>query len=175
MAADALSLQRAARWLRQRRVPALPGLLQRAGALLFRGELSAQAQLGERCGVGYGGLGVVVAPGVRVGPCTFLAHQVTLGPDARGRGVPTLGAYVYVGAGAQVLGPVHVGDFAIIGANAVVEQDVPRGAVVAGVPARELRREKDPAAAFTRDTGMAVAPEYLLPREEERDHAAARS
>jgi serine O-acetyltransferase len=174
MAADALSLYRAARWLHLRRVPALPALLQGAGRLLFRGELPVQAQLGEGCGVGYGGLGVVVAPGVRVGPCSFLAHQVTLGPDAAGRGVPTLGAYVFVGAGARVLGPVHVGDFAIIGANAVVEQDVPRGAVMAGVPARELRREQDPAAAFTRDTGMAVAPEFLLPPEEERTHAAAR-
>lgn len=174
MAADALSLHRAARWLHLRRVPALPSLLRRAAWLLFRGELPAQAQLGEGCGLGYGGLGVVVAPGVRVGRCSFLAHQVTLGPDAAGRGVPTLGAYVYVGAGAQVLGPVHVGDFAIIGANAVVEQDVPRGAVVAGVPARELRREADPAAAFIRDTGMAVAPEFLQPPEEKPAHAAAR-
>ena len=174
MAADALSLHRAARWLHAHRVPLLPGLLRRAGRLLFRGELPVEAQLGPGCGVGYGGLGVTVASGVRVGRCSFLAHQVTLGPDAARRGVPTLGAYVYVGAGAQVLGPVHVGDFAVIGANAVVDTDVPRGAVVAGVPARELRREPNPPAAFTRDTGMAVAPEFLLPEEKESAHAAAR-
>lgn len=158
---DALSLHRTARWLGLRRVPLLPTLLQRAGRTLFRGEVSPGAALGPGCGVGYGGQGVFVAPGVRVGACSFLAQDVTLGERVGERGVPTLGAYVYVGAGAQVLGPVHVGDFAVIGANAVVEQDVPRGATVAGIPARLLRCEPDPAAAFTRDTGMAVDPTLL--------------
>jgi serine O-acetyltransferase len=156
---DALSLHRAARGLR--RLPAVPALLQRVARTLFRGEVSPDAQLGPGCGVGYGGQGVCVAPGVRLGAYCFLAQDVTLGERPGARGVPTLGAYVYVGAGAQVLGPVHVGDFAIIGANAVVESDVPRGATVAGIPARVLRCEPDPSATFTRDTGIAVDPALL--------------
>lgn len=172
---DALGLYRAACWLGAHRVPALPGLLETAGRLLFRGGLSREATLAQGCGVGYGGQGVCVAPGVRVGPFCFLAQDVTLGARPGERGVPTLGAYVYVGAGAQVLGPVHVGDFAIIGANAVVEEDVPRGAIVAGVPARVLRCVEDPEAAFTRDTGMRVDPSLLGVCDEpceERPHAA---
>jgi serine O-acetyltransferase len=54
---------------------------------------------------------------------------------------------VMVGSGAMVLGPVTVGDHAEIGANAVVLEDVPAGAVVAGVPARVLRRKPLPASA----------------------------
>ncbi len=46
-----------------------------------------------------------------------------------------LGDHVTVGAGAVVLGPVHLGDGALIGANSVVTRDVPAGHVAVGVPA----------------------------------------
>jgi serine O-acetyltransferase len=51
---------------------------------------------------------------------------------------PVIGNRVQIGAGAVLLGPIHVGDDAVIGANAVVIRDVPAGAVVGGVPARPL-------------------------------------
>lgn len=51
---------------------------------------------------------------------------------------PVIGNRVQIGAGAVILGPVHVGDDAVIGANAVVIRDVPAGAVMGGVPARNL-------------------------------------
>ena len=41
-------------------------------------------------------------------------------------------------AGAKVIGPLKIGDHAIIGANAVVLIDVPAGATAVGVPARLL-------------------------------------
>ena len=52
----------------------------------------------------------------------------------------TNGENVWIGAGAIVLKGVNIGDSAIISAGAVVTRDVPAGAVVAGVPARELKR-----------------------------------
>ena len=60
-----------------------------------------------------------------------------------------------IGAGAKILGNIRIGDFAVIGANAVVVKDVAPGAVVAGVPARELRREPNPAAAYKSEMGKA--------------------
>ncbi|WP_415838086.1 hypothetical protein [Polaromonas hydrogenivorans] len=51
-----------------------------------------------------------------------------------------MGNRVNVGAGAKILGGVHIGDDAAIGANAVVLCDVPAGAVAAGVPARIIPR-----------------------------------
>jgi serine O-acetyltransferase len=68
--------------------------------------------------------GVCVLPSVTIG----LRHG-----DVRG---PTIERNVRVGAGAKVLGRITVGHDAVVGANAVVIDDVPAGATVEGVPAR---------------------------------------
>jgi acetyltransferase-like isoleucine patch superfamily enzyme len=62
------------------------------------------------------------------------------------RGV-ALGRNVWLGAGAKVLDGVRIGNDVVVGAGAVVTEDLPDGAVAAGVPARVLRtREKPPPA-----------------------------
>lgn len=86
--------------------------------------------------------GIVIHPDAAIGPNCLLFQQVTIG-DADG--VPVLGGHVDVGAGAKVLGRIHVGDNARIGANSVVLRDVAAGSTVAGVPARELPRSPAPA------------------------------
>ena len=50
-----------------------------------------------------------------------------------------------VGSGATLLSNITVGEHAIIGAGSVVTKDVPPHTVVAGNPARPLRRIEDPA------------------------------
>lgn len=49
---------------------------------------------------------------------------------------PVIGDDVWIGPGAKLFGGITVGDGAAIGANAVVQSDVPPGVTVAGVPAR---------------------------------------
>lgn len=51
-----------------------------------------------------------------------------------------VGNDVWIGAQALILAGVRIGDGAVIGARAVVTRDVRPYAIVAGVPARELRR-----------------------------------
>jgi serine acetyltransferase len=76
-----------------------------------------------------------------------LMQQVTLGgKDPHWGDAPTKGTYpvirkgAYIGAGAKLLGPVEIGEFAIVGANAVVTKSVPAKATVVGanhiLPAR---------------------------------------
>ncbi len=51
---------------------------------------------------------------------------------------PTLEDGVIVGSGAQILGPITVGEGARVGANAVVTRDIPKGVTAAGIPARVI-------------------------------------
>ena len=53
---------------------------------------------------------------------------------------PTIGNNVIIGSGAQILGPIKIGDNARVGANSVVSKNVPSDITVAGVPAREFTR-----------------------------------
>ena len=81
--------------------------------------------------------GIVIHAASVIGPNCILFQQVTLGTN-RQTGAPHLGGHVDVGPGAKILGNVRIGDHAVIGANAVVIQDVPAGATAVGVPAKIL-------------------------------------
>jgi serine O-acetyltransferase len=79
--------------------------------------------------------------GIRVRACRLgegcvIHQQVRIEPTAGATRGPEIGAHVWIGPHASVLGPVRVGDGATIAAGAVVTQDVPAGALVVGDPAR---------------------------------------
>ncbi|WP_080735697.1 serine O-acetyltransferase [Rhodococcoides fascians] len=77
---------------------------------------------------------VVINSGVKVGR-NFRIHSSTNVGSTK-EGVPVIGDNVYVGPGAVVFGPINIGAGALIGANSVVNRDVPSGVTVGGVPAR---------------------------------------
>ncbi|MGE3344216.1 MAG: DapH/DapD/GlmU-related protein [Vicinamibacterales bacterium] len=95
---------------------------------------------------------VFSAGDVRVGRDTLLAayayliggdhdfsdRSVAVNAQARVAAGIRVGAGVWIGAGAKVLDGVTVADRAIIGAGAVVRDDVPAGATAVGIPARVL-------------------------------------
>lgn len=109
-------------------------------------------------------LGTTINPSIQIGPGFLLVHvvsvylggravvgsdcsvfhEVTIGPGGiASMDYPVIGDRVRIFPGAKVLGGITIGDDAVIGANSVVIEDVPAGAVVAGNPARVVRvREK---------------------------------
>ncbi len=55
-----------------------------------------------------------------------------------------IGEGVWVASNATVLGPCTIGDHAVVGACSLVQEDVAPYAVVAGIPAKEIRRLEPP-------------------------------
>lgn len=79
----------------------------------------------------------VLNAGAVVGSGCCITQGVTLGVSGRGerRGCPVVGDRVYIGVNAVVAGKIHVGDDVMIGANSLVNRDVPAHCTVVGVPA----------------------------------------
>ncbi|AMC94268.1 serine acetyltransferase [Erysipelothrix larvae] len=105
-------------------------------------EIHPGATIGRRFVIDHGA-GVVIGETAIVGDDVFMYHQVTLGSKSHhdeGKRHPTIGNHVVIGAGAIVLGDIVIGDHAVIGANSVVTKSVEPGCVVAGNPAKLLKR-----------------------------------
>ena len=114
------------------------------GKILTGIEIHPGATIGKRLFIDHGH-GVVIGETSEIGDDVTLYQAVTLGGTslAKGKRHPTLENGVIVGSGAQVLGPLIVGEGARIGANAVVLKDVPKGVTVVGIPARVvIERDK---------------------------------
>lgn len=116
----------------------------RFSKLFYRGaqnmELSAD-QIGGGVRIFHGHSTVVFARSI--GRNFSVYQQVTIGRGKRinGNDIPIIGNNVTVYAGAIIVGGVHIGDHAVIGAGAVVTKDVPAHTTVVGAPVRYLRNE----------------------------------
>lgn len=77
---------------------------------------------------------VVINSDVRIGRNFRIHSSTNIGSNKQG--VPTIGDDVYVGPGAVIYGPISVGSGSVIGANSVVNSNVPPNVTVAGSPAR---------------------------------------
>jgi serine O-acetyltransferase len=75
--------------------------------------------------------GIVVGETAVIGSGSTLLHSVTLGGTGKASGVdrhPKIGQHVLIGAGAKILGNIHIGEAAKIGAGSVVLRAIPPGA-----------------------------------------------
>jgi serine O-acetyltransferase len=109
-------------------------------------EIHPKAKIGKNLFIDHG-MGVVIGETSEIGDNVTIYHMVTLGgispsidsEDQRNvKRHPTLKNNVVVGSGAQVLGPITIGENAKIGANAVVTKNVPTNAVMVGIPAKNF-------------------------------------
>ena len=109
-------------------------------------EIHPKANIGKNLFIDHG-MGVVIGETSDIGENVTIYHMVTLGGIAPSinsnsqrevKRHPTLKDNVVVGSGAQILGPVIIGENARIGANAVVTKDVEANAIMVGIPEKNI-------------------------------------
>lgn len=133
---------RLAHWLWRRGVPLLPAVIKAFNRIVFGVVLPPSARLGRNVLLSYEGLGTVVHRNAVIGDDVTIGAGVTIGGRSGSVEVPTIERGAMIGSGAKVLGAVRIGEYASIGANAVVLEDVPPYAVAVGVPARIVKTNR---------------------------------
>lgn len=129
-----------ARTLSKFHIPFLPKLIQILIRFLFGCHIPYTAQIGKNTEIAYGGIGIVIHSRCIIGENCVIEPGVVLGGTSKKWEVPKIGDNVYIGTGARIVGPVVVGDNVMIGANAVVNKDVPGNTLVGGVPAKIIKQ-----------------------------------
>lgn len=126
-------------------------------------EIHPGAHIGRRFFIDHG-MGVVIGETAVIGDDVMLFQGVTLGGTSgqRVKRHPTLGDRVMVGAGAKILGDVHVGSNVKVGANSVVVKDVPTGAVATGIPAKYRYPQLDTPGGLTPQERLYADPALFI-------------
>ena len=110
-------------------------------------EIHPGAKIGANLFIDHG-MGVVIGETSEIGNNVTIYHAVTLGGispsiyserQRHEKRHPTIGNDVVIGSGAQIIGPIKIGNGSRIAANAVVVNDVPEGATMVGVPAKVIK------------------------------------
>jgi serine O-acetyltransferase len=136
---QARQIHRLAHSLNQRGLPLLPRLISHLNRALTGIEIHPSARIGRGLFIDHG-MGVVIGETAEIGDDVTLYQGVTLGGSSRLREKrhPTLRDGVVVGAHAQLIGAIEVGECARIGAGSVVVSSVPPYSTVVGVPGRAV-------------------------------------
>jgi serine O-acetyltransferase len=153
----ALAFYRVSSALWRRGLTLAARIVSQVGRLFTGIEIHPGATIGRRLFIDHG-FGVVIGETSEIGDDVTLYQGVTLGGIAPSvnssaqisvKRHPTLKARVIVGSGAQILGPVTIGEGARVGANAVVSRDVAPGVTAVGIPAHGVMpRDRSATARF---------------------------
>ena len=107
-------------------------------------ELPCEVEIGRNFVIDHFG-GIIISGYAKFGDNCRIRNGVVVGlRRVEEKVAPVIGNDVDIGAGAKLLGPIRIGDNVLIGANAVVLNDVPDNAVAVGVPATVRRRGANP-------------------------------
>lgn len=136
---NAIQLYRVANRLYKLKIPIIPKVIKLLIFLIYNSSIPYECEIGKNTKLGYGGIAVVIHKKAKIGENCVISQCVTIGGKKGCTELPIIGNNVFIGAGANILGNITIGDNCIIGANSVVVKSIPSNSVVAGVPAKVLR------------------------------------
>lgn len=137
----ALGMHRVGHWLYGGRLLFLARVVNHLARFLTAIDIHPGAIIGRNFFIDHGF--TVIGETAEIGDDVTIYQSVTLGGTNPTTGVggkrhPSLRNGVVIGSGAQILGPIEVGEGARVGANAVVTRDVAPGSTVVGIPAKPV-------------------------------------
>ncbi|MGO1369158.1 MAG: serine O-acetyltransferase [Senegalia sp. (in: firmicutes)] len=139
----AVTCHRFAHFLYKKNIFLLSRIISQIARFFTGIEIHPGAKIGKRVFIDHG-MGVVIGETAEIGNDVVIYQGVTLGGTGKecGKRHPTIGNNVVISAGAKVLGPFKVNDFAKIGAGAVVLKEAPKYATIVGIPGEIVIRKK---------------------------------
>ena len=138
----AVLLYRIGNWMARHHIKFFPDVIKFYLLRKYACEISPYATIGAPFKLHHTP-GIVIGHEVIMGDRCEVFQNVTIGSNRKERGgrfMPIIGDDCSIGAGAVVVGAISIGNNVKIGANSYVSCDVPDDAVVAGNPARIVRR-----------------------------------
>lgn len=126
------------------KIPLLPKIIYYVQYLLFNSSVPPSTTIGNKTKFAYGGISVVIHGRTVIGDGCMIGQGITIGGKSKSKNVPKIGDNVYLSAGCRILGDICIGDNSIVGANAVVVNDVPPNCIVAGIPAKIIKTNINP-------------------------------
>lgn len=151
----AIVLYRISHFLWKKKLYLCARILSQFARFLTGIEIHPAAKIGSGFMIDHG-MGVVIGETCEIGNNVTLYHDVTLGGrkmyDKNGKKLakrhPTIANNVTIGSGAQILGPIKLGNNVKIGSNAIVINDIPDDCTVVNTPAYIIKKSKDKGKTF---------------------------
>ncbi len=139
-----ICIYRISHWIWQKNFHLTARVISQIARFLTGIEIHPAARIGKGFMIDHG-MGIVIGETAEIGNNVTLYHDVTLGGttvfDKHGKVQtkrhPTIGNNVIIGSGAQILGPIKIGNNCKVGSNAIVVKDVAPNTTVVGFPAHK--------------------------------------
>lgn len=125
------------------KVPLLPKFIQLLIFIIYNSKVTGDSSIGKGTYFVCNGISTVIIPGTIIGKNCVLGLRFSTVRKFPYKEVPKLGNNVWCGPNVVIAGPVIIDDDVIIAANSFVDKSVPKGAIVAGTPAKIIGWRKD--------------------------------